>query len=147
MGNRLKEIRENHELTQIDVAKNLGITRQNYSRWETGELLIPLYHLNSLANFYNTSMDYIIGLAKESVETKNIDKLNYKLIGQHLKEVRLDNNLSLRGLARILNTSHSTLIAYENGKNLIITAFAYEISKKYRVSLDWLVGRSNKKEI
>lgn len=147
MRNRLKEIRENKELTQSEVALKLGITRQNYSRWETGELLVPLYHLNSLANLYNCSIDYIMGLTKDNNPTSKVDKLDYNLVGLHLKEVRLENNLSLRGLARVLNTSHSTLIAYENGKNLIITAFAYQIAEKYRVSLDWLVGRSNKKEI
>ena len=145
MGNRLKMIREDKELTQEQVATLLNITRQNYSRWETGELLIPLYHLNSLANIYNYSMDYIIGLTNNNKTTNKIDKLDPKIIGKHIKEVRLEHNLSLRKFASILNTSHSTIIAYETGKNLIIIAFAYQMAKNYKISLDWLVGKSNNK--
>ena len=144
MHKRLKEIRENKELTQSEVAELLKITRQNYSRWETGELLIPLYHLNSLSNIYNYSMDYIMGLTDNNKDVKKIKELNPKLIGLRIKEVRADNNLSIRGLDRLLNTSHSTIIAYEKGKNLIITAFAYQIAKEYKISLDWLVGKSDR---
>ena len=66
MNEHLKELRENYELTQDDIADKLNITRQNYSRWETGEQLVPLYHLNSLANIFNSSMDFIIGLTGNS---------------------------------------------------------------------------------
>lgn len=41
----------------------------------------------------------------------------------------------------MLNTSHSTISAYENGKILILTSFAYSIAIKYNVSLDWLCGK------
>lgn len=145
MYNRLKEIREANELTQNEVAKKLNITRQNYSRWETGELLIPLYHLNTLSNFYNCSMDYIMGLIDKNKDVKKVYTLDKKLIGLKLKEIRREKELSLRGLAKILNTSHSTVLAYEQGQNLIIIAFAYQLAKKYKISLDYLVGKSNDK--
>ncbi len=143
---RLRDLREEHEFTQSDVAYMLNITRQNYSRWETGELLIPLYHLNTLANIYNCSMNYIMGLVDSSEFSFKLETLDCKLIGGRLREVRMDNNLSLRKLANILNTSHSTLSVYENGKNLIIISFAFEIAKKFNISLDWLCGRSEIKK-
>ena len=59
---RLKELREDHDLTQQKLADLLKITRQNYSRWETSEKIIPLKHLNTLANFYDVSLDYIMGI-------------------------------------------------------------------------------------
>ena len=77
-------------------------------------------------------------------KTNNI-KLNKNIIGSNLKEIRKENNLSQENIANILNTSHSTISAYENGKTLILTAFAYQICIKYKISLDWLVGRSNNK--
>lgn len=147
MSEHLKELRENYELTQDDIANKLNITRQNYSRWETGEQLIPLYHLNSLANIFNSSMDFIIGLTNINKPTENIKKLNLIKIGKRITEIRTNENLSMRKLAEILNTSHSTISAYESGKNLIIISFAIELSKKYNISLDWLCGRSNNKYI
>lgn len=59
---RLKEIREDKDLLQKDIAKILKITQVQYSRYETGVRIIPIYHLEKLAIFYDTSVDYLIGL-------------------------------------------------------------------------------------
>lgn len=59
---RLKEIRKDHDYNQIEIAKILGITQVQYSRYETGERLIPIVHLVKLADFYNVSIDYLVGL-------------------------------------------------------------------------------------
>ena len=62
---RLKEIREDKDLLQKDIAKVLDITQVQYSRYETGVRVIPIYHLIKLAIFYNTSTDYLLGLTDE----------------------------------------------------------------------------------
>lgn len=58
---RLKEIREDRDLRQIDIAKVLSISQVQYCRYETGLRLIPIDKLAMLAKFYNTSVDYLIG--------------------------------------------------------------------------------------
>ena len=58
---RLKELREDHDLTQTQLAKILEISRPQYSLYETGKRTIPIDLLNKLAKFYNTSIDYIVG--------------------------------------------------------------------------------------
>ena len=58
---RLKEIRQDKDLKQSDVAKVLGIKQQQYSEYEIGKRLIPINYLYDLALFYNTSIDYLIG--------------------------------------------------------------------------------------
>lgn len=145
--NRLKDLREDNDLKQENISSKLNMTRQNYSRWETGEQLPPLYHLNTLANLYNVNMDYIMGLTNKIKPNKKIKELDYFIVGKHITEIRKDNNLSMRALALILNTTHSTLSVYESGKNLIIISFALELSKKFNISLDWLCGRSDEKYI
>ncbi len=57
---RLKEIREDRDLLQKDIAKVLKMTQVQYSRYETGTRLIPIDKLNALANFYGVSVDYLI---------------------------------------------------------------------------------------
>lgn len=57
---RLKEIREDNDYLQIDVAKKLGIKQQQYSEYEIGKRLIPINYLSELADFYNTSIDYLL---------------------------------------------------------------------------------------
>lgn len=141
---RLVELREYNFLLQKDVAKVLNIDRSTYSTWEIGLKIIPLKHLNTLSNYYDTSMDYILGLTNKKTKYTKLENLDKKIIGNNIRKLRQNNNLSLRDLAKVLNTSSSTISAYETGKTTLLTAFAIEISKKYHVSIDKLCG---KKEI
>lgn len=59
--NRLKNLREDNDLTQADIAKLLKTTQQQYSKYELGISLIPIDKLNVLADYYKTSTDYILG--------------------------------------------------------------------------------------
>lgn len=63
--NRLWEIREDKDLKQDDVAKALGIKQQQYSEYERGTVLISIEKLDKLADFYDTSVDYLIGRTDE----------------------------------------------------------------------------------
>ena len=58
---RLKDLREDNDLTQETISKMLKITRPQYSLYETGKRDIPIDLLSILAKFYNTSIDYIVG--------------------------------------------------------------------------------------
>lgn len=60
MKNRVKDLREDHDLTQEQIAKAIGITQRKYSYIETGSQLLTEEILNSLADYYNTSVDYIL---------------------------------------------------------------------------------------
>ena len=141
---RLFDLREYADLTQKDLAQNLGVSQQTYSLWEKGTKIIPLKHLNNLCNYYETSMDYVLGFTdiKMSSNIIKIKELNKKEIGARIKKIREDNNLTLRDLASKLNTTSSTISAYETGKTLILPAFAYQICSEYDVSLDWLCGKT-----
>ena len=62
---RLKEIRQDKDLYQKDIAKVLNMSQKKYSLYETGVRLIPIDKLATLAKYYNTSVDYLIGLTDE----------------------------------------------------------------------------------
>ncbi len=138
---RLLELREYNFLKQKDLAKILNISRTTYSTWEIGLKIIPLKHLNNLANYYDISMDYILGLTTKKRRYKKVNKLNKQVIGNNIRKLRSENNLTLRDLAKVLNTTSSTISAYETGKTLILTAFAIELAKRYHVSIDLLCGK------
>ena len=142
---KLKNLRENNDLTQRQIALKLNVSKSTYNRWETGETFIPLKHLNNLCNFYNLSMDYIVNLSNNKNYDNLKNEINKKIIGKRIVYLRKKFNLSQNDLAKLLNTSHSTISAYENGKTLILTVFAYSIATKFNVSLDWLCGRIDKK--
>ena len=124
---KLIELREDSILKQKDIANVLNITQQTYSLWENGTKI---------------SMDYVLGLSnvrQYDIVNRVIDK---KIIGIKLKEFRKEKNITQEELANILNTTHSTISAYESGKTTILTAFAYEICKRYNISMDYLCGRT-----
>ena len=58
--NRLKEIREDHDLYQKDIAKLLNVDQSNYSKYELEKINIPLEILIKLADYYQTSIDYLL---------------------------------------------------------------------------------------
>lgn len=61
MYRRLRDLREDHDLTQTALAKYLEMSQTGYSKYETGENDVPTEILIKLANFYGVSVDYILG--------------------------------------------------------------------------------------
>ncbi len=61
MYQRIRDLREDRDLTQKQVAQILGMSQTGYSKYETGENDIPTIVLIKLADFYQTSTDYLLG--------------------------------------------------------------------------------------
>ena len=61
MYKRIRDLREDRDLTQTDIANMLGMSQTGYSKYETGENDIPTSVLLRLADFYKTSIDYLLG--------------------------------------------------------------------------------------
>lgn len=61
MYQRIRDLREDRDLNQTQVAQYLGMSQTGYSKYETGENDIPSAVLIKLASFYNTSIDYLLG--------------------------------------------------------------------------------------
>lgn len=59
---RLKDLREDHDQKQEDIASVLGITRQQYQLYESGKREMPMHLFLILAKYYNVSLDYLAGL-------------------------------------------------------------------------------------
>ena len=60
---RMRELREDNNLTQYDIAKLLKTTQQTYSRYEQGINELPIRHLITLCRFYQVTSDYLLGLS------------------------------------------------------------------------------------
>ncbi|MDD3243229.1 MAG: helix-turn-helix transcriptional regulator [Eubacteriales bacterium] len=62
---RIRELREDRDLSQNDIAAVLGTTQQVYSRYEKGINELPLRHLVTLCRYFKVTPDYILGLSRE----------------------------------------------------------------------------------
>ena len=63
--NRLRDLREDNDLTQTQVASLLGTSQTMYARYERGANEMPIHHLITLSKYYGVSTDYLLGLSKE----------------------------------------------------------------------------------
>ena len=62
---RLKDLREDHDLTQAQAAKIIGTSQQHYGKYEIGKIVIPFDRVITLADYYGVSLDYIAGRTNE----------------------------------------------------------------------------------
>ncbi|MCM1053452.1 MAG: helix-turn-helix domain-containing protein [Ruminococcus sp.] len=140
---KLTELREGKDLKQNDISKILNIDNSVYGKYEREYILIPTKHLNILSNFYNVSLDYILSFSNFSNYNGNIEEINKKVSGLRLKEFRKENKLTQKSLAEILGTFQQVIANYENGTNIIALPFLYTICKKYNISADYLLGKTD----
>ena len=83
---RLRDVREDNNLKQEDIAKFLGINQTQYSRYELGKNMMGIDKYIALAKFYNVSIDYLAGLIEEP---KTVDGTPYRITN---KNITITNN-------------------------------------------------------
>ena len=114
---RMKEIRENAGLKQKDIAEAMNVSKGSYSMQECGTDTIPLKRLNQFCNYFDVSIDYVVGFN---------DKKKYANQKPDIKQ--------------------PTWNRQENAKNLILTTTLYELAKKYHYSIDKILGKDKDSE-
>lgn len=144
---RLAIIREKKELSQRQIAKILGVSKSTYARWETAEEIIPLNHLNNYCKHFKVTMDYLLNLTDNNLyyNYHYSKEINKKIVGKNIQIIRKKNKITQEELAKMLNTSQSTVSAYENGKTLVLTVFIYSLATNFNLSIDKLCGCTKNK--
>ena len=74
----MKDLRQDHDLTQKAVAKHLGISQQCYSGYERGSRGVPIWVVIELAKLYRVSADYLLGLDTSYLGIMNLVNIYYK---------------------------------------------------------------------
>lgn len=131
---RLKDIREDKDLNQEQMARILHVKRSTYSLWELGISVIPFDHLYDFASYFHLSIDYVIGLTNDRSEV-DYPPFDLKLIGENLKEIRIENNMLQKDVANKLNTTQACVARYELGTICISTSNIYKYSKIFKTSI------------
>lgn len=144
---RMAELRLDCELRQGEIASVLNVKRNTYSKWENCINDIPLNKSNELAVYYHTSLDYLFGLSHSRNFTPEYDKIDYQKLCKRLLQIRKEAKLSQEELSTKLGFLQRTYAHYENGDRIPTTLKLLTIAQFYNVSFDYLVGRSNDKEI
>lgn len=143
---RIADIRLDNDLTQKDVALKINVKEDTYSKWERGINDIPLDNCNDIVNLYNSNFDYILGLGNDDSKSKR-QEIDYKLLSKRLYEIRKENNLSQEKLSNDIGIHQRAYSYYESGERIPTTFKLLYIAVYYKVSFDYLVGRSDNKKI
>ena len=139
---RARNLRINSGLTQKEFGKLLGISKSYVSDIENGYTGLSVEHVNIICNHFHVSFDYLFGFS--DIVNKNvilIDKIDLKLLGRHIKEIRKELGITQERLAQKLNVSRPLVTHYEKGIRLVRTADLKGLCELSGYSADWYVGK------
>ena len=109
---KIKDIREDHDITQQKMADILGVKRSTYSLWEIG------------------------------ISTSTCQKgMDFKVLGENIKRMRIEKGLSQMDVAKSLGVSQACIVRYEKGIICISINNLYALSKIFKVSFTTLCGK------
>lgn len=138
---KLKDIREDNDISQVQMAEILGVNRSTYSLWELGINIIPLKSLCNFADYFNYSIDYVLGLTNIRKNPNLIKGLELIKLGENIKKIRLQNELSQENIASMIGVTQACITRYEKGLICISTSNLYKLSKEFKISLSELCGK------
>ena len=141
INNNLKFCRESLEMTQKELGYVFGVAESTVSGWENNNDIMPLTKLVKFCDLYGFSLDYVTGLTRTNYSYSKINKLDRNKIGNNLKKIRTDLNLTQSKLAKECMISQTTYSNYELGIRLITTLSLYTLCKKHNLSMDEIIGK------
>ena len=142
---RIHDLRVDNDLRQKDIALMLNVNVNTYPHWESGMYEIPIDMVDRLTKIYNCSLDYLTGLS--NVRGSFTKKYNPEEIYIRLKKLRKSLKLSQIEIGNILGFGQMNYSRYERGIILIPFSKLYLIAKNFNISLDYLMGKTDDKDI
>lgn len=142
---RIHDLRVDSDLKQKDISNMLKVNINTYPHWESGMYEMPIEVVDRLSKFYNCSIDYLTGLSNERGSFNN--EFNPEKMFIRIKRLRKESHLSQAEIGNILGFGQMNYCRYETGKILIPFSKLYLIAKKFNVSLDYLMGKTEDKKI
>lgn len=138
----IKDIREDRDKRQKEVAEYLGITYTAYSKYETGQNKIPVHRVIALAEYYDVSVDFLLGETRCLVRHSP----SANRCGNRLREIRMRHKLNQTQIAEKINMSQMGYSKYETGEIMLHTRLLIKLSRIYNVSIDYLLGLTDVEE-
>ena len=144
---KIRDLREDHDLKQFEVAKILGVKRTTYAMWDLGDVDFPMEKLVELARYFHTNVEYMLNLTSDNREVFYEKDITVEFIGNQLKRYRLKLKKTQREFAKVLNIRQSSYSYYEDGKTRIPTNKLVLLAMTYHIPINYICGGKRKEKI
>ena len=119
INNRLRSLRENINKEQHYISQILGIARNTYTQYETGNITPSIESLCKLAIYYNVSLDYILGLKNHKDPYGKMQEYNENIFKRNIKIIRNKLNYTQQEIADLFSYHRVTIANYEDGNESV----------------------------
>ena len=144
---KIRDLREDHDLKQCDVAKFLGVKRTTYAMWELGDVNFPIEKLVKLAKYFHTNIEYMLDLSSDKREIIYDKDITVEFIGSQLRRYRLKLGKTQKEFANVLKIRQSSYSYYEDGKTRIPTNKLVILAVTYHIPLNFICGGKRKENL
>ncbi|MDD2494525.1 MAG: helix-turn-helix transcriptional regulator [Tissierellia bacterium] len=138
---RLKDLREDKEFKQDEMASKLNCKRSTYANWENGTIIIPLDIADELSILYNVSLSYVLELSNDRNINYKQKKIDYKFLRAKLLSLKIENKHTYEIIADYIRTARSTCYRYFNGFLSIPTDKLILLCNLYKIDIDELCNK------
>ena len=139
---RLSELRKTKNISPKQLSEIFNVAQNTVSQWETGKRDPDTATLKKISDFFDVSVDYLLGNDIEETENTISDYV-FTVIGTRIKELRIENSLTQKELADFLNLTPKMISFYELGQRTPPSDIIIKLSEKFGVSTDYLLGKTN----
>lgn len=141
---KIKDLREDNDLRQREVAKLLKVRRSTYTMWELGDVNFPVEKLIVLANILHTNIEYLLNLCTDKSSICYPNDIDLVIIGNKLRDYRVKIGKTQKDFAKTLGIRQSSYSYYEDGRTRIPTDRLVILVKVYHIPLNDLFRSDSK---
>ncbi len=138
---RIKDIREDNDLTQNDIANKLNVNRSTYANWENGDKLIPLEKLDEISVLFNVPFSYLLDMEISYSKKITIKKMNYKKMLDKINNIKKTKKQTYQDIANAIGVSKATAFKYYNNQMKIPVDKLILLSDFMKCNIDQLLGK------
>ncbi len=142
-GQRIRDLREKDNISQRMLGDAIGVSRSAINQFERQYDLAPTERLNSIANYFDVSIDYLLGFTNKKQYKNSKKEIDFAISSIRLRTWRKSKKLTQEQLAKEIDVSPSIIVRHENNKHLLATPFLYQLCSHYKLSADYLLGKTD----
>ena len=144
---KIRDLREDHDLKQCEVAKFLVFKKTTNAMWELGDVNFPIEKLVKLAKYFHTNVEYMLDLTTDKREIIYDKDITVEFIGSQLRRYRLKLRKTQKEFADVLKIRQSSYSYYEDGKTRIPTNKLVILARTYHIPLNFICGGKRKENL